>query len=51
MPLVAMHYHRIRNFFSDWSNDELLVVAHQEASGRYKGGVTSPFGRPPFVPD
>jgi hypothetical protein len=41
----------IRKFFSDWSEDEVLTVAHKEASEWYKGGGTSPLGRPPFVPD
>jgi len=41
----------IRNFFSDWAKDDVLAVAHQEASEWYEGGGTSPLGGPPFVPD
>jgi hypothetical protein len=41
----------MRKFFSDWSKDEVLAVAHEEASEWYKGGGTSPLGKPPFVPD
>jgi hypothetical protein len=41
----------IREFFSDWQKDAVLAVAHQEASEWYKGGGTSPLGKPPFVPE
>jgi len=36
----------IRKFFSDWQNDEVLRVAHDEASEWYKGGGRTPLGRP-----
>jgi hypothetical protein len=39
----------VREFFSDWQNDAVLAKAHTEASEWYKGGGTSPLGRPPFV--
>lgn len=39
----------IREFFSDWQRDEVLSVAHQDASEWYKGGGTSPLGKPPLV--
>jgi hypothetical protein len=42
---------QIREFFSDWQNDGVLTVAYSEASEWYKGGGTSPLGKPPFVPD
>ena len=29
---------QIREFFSDWKNDEVLAVAHEEASEWYTGG-------------
>jgi hypothetical protein len=41
----------IRNFFADWEKDRVLAVAHREASEWYKGGGTSPLGKPPFVPE
>jgi hypothetical protein len=41
----------IREFFADWLNDEVLALAHSEASEWYKGGGTSPLGKPPFVPE
>jgi hypothetical protein len=40
---------QIREFFFDWLNDEVLAVAHREASEWYKGGGSSPLGKPPFV--
>jgi hypothetical protein len=40
---------QIREFFADWLNDEVLAVAHAEASEWYKGGGRSPLGNPPFV--
>jgi hypothetical protein len=40
----------IRRFFSDWKKDEVLAVAHEEASEWYKGGGSTPLGKPPFVP-
>jgi hypothetical protein len=39
----------IRKFFSDWQGDDLLAVAHREASEWYKGGGTSPLGKPPLI--
>ncbi len=39
----------VREFFSDWQNDAVLAKAYTEASEWYKGGGTSPLGRPPFV--
>jgi DNA-binding transcriptional MerR regulator len=36
---------QIRKFFDDWKNDEVLAVAHEEASEWYKGGGTSPLGK------
>ena len=42
-------YKDVREFFSDWENDAVLTKAHTEASEWYKGGGTSPLGRPPFV--
>lgn len=36
---------QIRNFFSDWKNDEVLAAAHEEASEWYKGGGTSLLGK------
>jgi hypothetical protein len=52
--LQATQEHRfeqkdIRKFFSDWQEDEVLAVAHREASEWYKGGGSSPLGKPPFV--
>lgn len=38
---------QIREFFDDWLNDEVLAVAHAEASEWYKGGGSSPLGKPP----
>lgn len=38
---------QIREFFADWLNDEVLAVAHAEASEWYKGGGSSPLGKPP----
>jgi hypothetical protein len=35
----------IRKFFADWKNDEVLAVAHAEASEWYKGGGSSPLGK------
>jgi hypothetical protein len=40
---------QIREFFSDWQNDEVLAVAHSEASEWYKHGGNSPLGKPPSV--
>jgi hypothetical protein len=40
----------IRNFFADWKNDDVLAVAHREASDWYLGGGKTPLGKPPFVP-
>jgi hypothetical protein len=40
----------IRNFFSNWKNDDVLAVAHREASDWYLGGGKTPLGKPPFVP-
>lgn len=40
---------QIREFFADWLKDEVLAVAHAEASEWYKGGGNSPLGKPPFV--
>ncbi|PYU18154.1 MAG: hypothetical protein DMG32_26570 [Acidobacteria bacterium] len=40
----------IREFFSDWAKDQVLAVAHEEASEWYKGGGTSPLGKPPSGP-
>jgi hypothetical protein len=37
---------QIREFFSDWHDDEVLAVAHEEASEWYKGGGRSSFGKP-----
>jgi hypothetical protein len=37
---------QIREFFSDWKNDEVLAVAHEEASEWYQGGGSSPLGKP-----
>jgi hypothetical protein len=37
---------QIREFFSDWRDDETLAVAHEEASEWYKGGEHSPLGKP-----
>ena len=37
----------IREFFSDWKSDQMLAVAYEEASEWYKGGGTSPLGKPP----
>jgi hypothetical protein len=37
---------QIREFFSDWQDDEVLAVAYQEASEWYKGGGHSPLGKP-----
>jgi hypothetical protein len=37
---------QIREFFADWLNDEVLAVAHAEASEWYKGGGSSPLGKP-----
>lgn len=38
----------IREFFADWTNDEVLAVAHREASEWYQHGGNSPLGKPPF---
>ena len=38
----------IREFFADWVNDEVLAVAHREASEWYQGGGNTPLGKPPF---
>ena len=40
---------QIREFFADWLNDAVLAVAHAEASEWYKGGGSSPLGKPPLV--
>ena len=40
---------QIREFFADWLKDEVLAVAHREASEWYKGGGSSPLGKPPFI--
>lgn len=37
---------QIREFFSDWQGDEVLAVAHEEASEWYKRGGHSPLGKP-----
>jgi hypothetical protein len=37
---------QIREFFSDWRDDEVLATAHDEASEWYKGGGHSPLGKP-----
>jgi hypothetical protein len=37
---------QIREFFSDWRNDEVLAAAHSEASDWYKHGGSSPLGIP-----
>jgi len=37
---------QIREFFSDWQDNEILAVAHQEASEWYKGGGHSSLGKP-----
>jgi hypothetical protein len=42
---------QIREFFSDWQKDGELALAHSEASEWYKGGGSSPLGKPPFAPD
>jgi hypothetical protein len=42
---------QIREFFSDWQKDGELALAHREASEWYKGGGSSPLGKPPFAPD
>lgn len=36
----------MREFFADWKNDEMLAVAYEEASEWYKGGGSSPLGKP-----
>jgi hypothetical protein len=36
---------QIRRFFDDWKNDEVLAVAHEQASDWYKGGGRSPLGK------
>jgi hypothetical protein len=36
---------QIRKLFADWQNDELLAVAHEQASEWYKGGGSSPLGK------
>jgi hypothetical protein len=41
----------IRALFSDWLNDEVLAVAHAEASEWYKGGGSTPLGKVAFGPD
>jgi hypothetical protein len=41
----------IRELFSDWQTDDVLAVAHQEASEWYKGGGSTPLGKPPFGTD
>jgi len=38
----------IREFFADWMNDDVLAVAHREASEWYQGGGNTPLGKPPF---
>jgi len=38
----------IRNFFLDWQQDEVLKMAHEEASEWYKGGGWTPLGKPPL---
>ncbi len=38
----------IRLFFSDWKDDEVLAVAHREASEWYQGGGSTPLGKPTF---
>src|SRR5260370_3658858 len=40
---------QIREFFADWLNDEVLAVAHREASEWFQGGGSSPLGKPPFL--
>jgi hypothetical protein len=40
---------QIRGFFADWLNDEVLTAAHREASEWYKGGGSSPLGKPSFL--
>lgn len=40
----------IREFFSDWQKDEVLAIAHKEASEWYESGGTSPLGKPPSGP-
>ena len=37
---------QLREFFSDWKDDKILAVAHEEASEWYKGGGRSPLGKP-----
>jgi hypothetical protein len=41
----------IRELFSDWLNDPVLAEAHREASEWYKGGGSTPLGKPPFDSD
>ena len=40
----------IRNFFSDWKKDDVLSVAHREASDWYLGGGNTPLGKQVFPP-
>lgn len=37
---------QIREFFSDWQDDKVLAVAHDEACEWYRGGGSSPLGKP-----
>jgi hypothetical protein len=37
---------QIREFFADWQDEKILAVAHEEASDWYKGGGSSPLGKP-----
>src|SRR5215467_5887805 len=39
---------QIREFFADWTNDEVIAVAHSEASEWCPRGGNSPLGKPPF---
>jgi hypothetical protein len=41
----------IRKFFSDWRGDEVLAIAHREASEWYMGGGSTPLGKPPSIAD
>jgi hypothetical protein len=36
---------QLREFFSDWKDDKVLAVAHEQASEWYKGGGRSPLGK------
>jgi hypothetical protein len=40
----------IRDFFSDWKKDPVLVIAHKEACLWYLGGGRTPLGKLPFAP-